>query len=311
MNRAVRNTFDDIKKTADSYKDTVLLAMKDYRAAQARAKVDSEPYKDAEERYKALCDVAARTARNTIKSAEKEFNSSMTAAVADLRKNLSDHLKAKADPDFWSNLRVYRSFAIVPSRSEIDFLLIDACGNTLALAALDSTLRGMKSPYRIDYKTAEMFDTDLDALEHFARLTKWSPIEYHTEACAIWKDEPKVFQNDRGEFFETGDKISSTSLILSRSAFESSLKQIDGIAESWVNSTIPAVRQVKDYTDSAENGSAAEQYIADREATAESVEVREDNKADEFARKHASERNANAARYTEVMQNYSTKRSSL
>ena len=311
MNRAVKNTFDGIKKAAGSYKNTVLIAMKDYRAAQARAKVDSEPYKDAEERYKALCDVAARTARNTINSAEKEFNKSTTAAVEDLRKNLSDHLKAKVGPDFWSNLRVYRSFAIVPSRSEIDFLLIDACGNTLALAALDSTLRGMKSPYRIDYKTAEMFDTDLDALEHFARLTKWSPIEFHSEACAIWKDEPKVFQNDRGEFFETGEKISSTSLILSRSAFESALKQIDSMAESWVNSTIPSVLQVKDYADSAENGSAAEQYIEDREKTAESVEVREESKADEFARQNASERNANAARYTGIMRNYSTKRSLL
>lgn len=307
MNRMSKKQFDEIRSLTMRLMAKTTSALTDFQSADARAKADSSAYKDETERYQSLRNTAALTALNAIKSAEQEFESDMRAEISTLRDMFRDHLRAKPLPDFWPTMGIYRSYGIAPSRAELDELLVLAQGNTLALTALDSTLRMLKSPYRIEYYSAESFSDDLEDLEHFAHSKMWSPVELHSAACAVWSGQPKIFVNENGEEFTTGATVDSISLLLARSNFESCFKQLDETAERWAHGTIPSVKQVKNYADKTDKDgktvSAAEQYIADREETGSIVTVTEGG-AEDKAREMAAEKNANAAQYQTIMDHY-------
>ena len=92
-------------------------------------------------------------------------------------------------------------------------------------------------------------------------------------------------------------------MTIARAAYESQLKGLSDMSGRWVNDIIPSIAQVKElYKDSED---AAEQYIADRQATGASATV-EPNKAEaiEHAETMARQRTEADNRAREVLSNY-------
>lgn len=264
MNRKTKNSFDRIQGAVSSYQTSVQEALFRFRQADAMAKEDSKQYVDAEGRYQARRDELVSAARQNIESAKELFSKTVRAEIGELRTELSSHTMNRPSPALLDNLRTFRDFNLQPTRTDISALLEMAQGNTLGIRAINSVLEATKSPLRINAPTIEDFERDLSALEKMASGNAWTPIDYHTTACAIYRDQPRP--NTPGY---TWDNLS---LLIARADFESNVKSLDNMSTRWVDDITPSIEQVKNYERNAD-GSAAEQYLSDRAATGASARV--------------------------------------
>lgn len=294
MNRKNKTSFDRIQGAVSSYQSSVKETLFRFRQADAQAKVDAEQYKDSETRYKAQRDELVNTARNSIESAKALFSKNVKTEIGELRKELGSHTMNRPSPALLDNLRTFKDFNMQPTQTDIAALLEMAAGNTLGIRAINSVLEATKSPLRIDFPTVEDFEKDLTALEKLTdESAVWTPIDFHHEACAIYGGQPRP--NYPGY---TWDNISLT---IGRATYESQLKGLSDMSKRWTDDVIPSI---KDYQDS-EDGSAAEQYQADRRSTGASAKI-EPNKAAavEHAETLARQRAEADNRAREVLSHY-------
>ena len=296
MNRKNKNSFERIQGAVSSYQSSVTEALLHFRQADAQAKEDSKQYVDAEGRYQAQRTELVNTARQSIESAKELFNKTVKTEIGELSRELGSHTMNRPSPALLDNLRTFRDFNLQPSKSDISALLEMAGGNTLGLRAINSVLKATKSPLRVDFPDTETFEKDLEALEKLTdESAVWTPIDFHHEGCAIYGGQPRPNY--------PGSTWGNTSLTIARAAYESQLKGLSDMSGRWVNDIIPSIAQVKElYKDSED---AAEQYIADRQATGASATV-EPNKAEaiEHAETMARQRTEADNRAREVLSNY-------
>ena len=296
MNRKNKISFERIQGAVSSYQSSVTEALLHFRQADAQAKEDSKQYVDAEGRYQAQRTELVNTARQSIESAKELFNKTVKTEIGELSKELGSHTMNRPSPALLDNLRTFRDFNLQPSKSDISAMLEMAGGNTLGLRAINSVLKATKSPLRVDFPDTETFEKDLEALEKLTdESAVWTPIDFHHEACAVYGGQPRPNY--------PGSTWGNTSLTIARAAYESQLKGLSDMSGRWVNDIIPSIAQVKElYKDSED---AAEQYIADRQATGASATV-EPNKAEaiEHAETMARQRAEADNRAREVIGHY-------
>lgn len=296
MNRKNKNSFERIQGAVSSYQSSVKEALFRFRQADTQAKEDSKQYVDAEGRYQAQRTELVNTARQSIESAKELFNKTVKTEIGELSRELGSHTMNRPSPALLDNLRTFRDFNLQPSKSDISALLEMAGGNTLGLRAINSVLKATKSPLRVVFPDTETFEKDLEALEKLTdESAVWTPIDFHHEGCAIYGGQPRPNY--------PGSTWGNTSLTIARAAYESQLKGLSDMSGRWVNDIIPSIAQVKElYKDSED---AAEQYIADRQATGASATV-EPNKAEaiEHAETMARQRTEADNRAREVLSNY-------
>ena len=296
MNRKNKISFERIQGAVSSYQSSVTEALLHFRQADAQAKEDSKQYVDAEGRYQAQRTELVNTARQSIESAKELFNKTVKTEIGELSKELGSHTMNRPSPALLDNLRTFRDFNLQPSKSDISAMLEMAGGNTLGLRAINSVLKATKSPLRVVFPDTETFEKDLEALEKLTdESAVWTPIDFHHEGCAIYGGQPRPNY--------PGSTWGNTSLTIARAAYESQLKGLSDMSGRWVNDIIPSIAQVKElYKDSED---AAEQYIADRQATGASATV-EPNKAEaiEHAETMARQRTEADNRAREVLSNY-------
>ena len=296
MNRKNKISFERIQGAVSSYQSSVTEALLHFRQADAQAKEDSKQYVDAEGRYQAQRTELVNTARQSIESAKELFNKTVKTEIGELSKELGSHTMNRPSPALLDNLRTFRDFNLQPSKSDISAMLEMAGGNTLGLRAINSVLKATKSPLRVDFPDTETFEKDLEALEKLTdESAVWTPIDFHHEGCAIYGGQPRPNY--------PGSTWGNTSLTIARAAYESQLKGLSDMSGRWVNDIIPSIAQVKElYKDSED---AAEQYLADRQATGASATV-EPNKAEaiEHAETMARQRTEADNRAREVLSNY-------
>ena len=296
MNRKNKNSFERIQGAVSSYQSSVKEALFRFRQADTQAKEDSKQYVDAEGRYQAQRTELVNTARQSIESAKELFNKTVKTEIGELSRELGSHTMNRPSPALLDNLRTFRDFNLQPSKSDISALLEMAGGNTLGLRAINSVLKATKSPLRVDFPDTETFEKDLEALEKLTdESAVWTPIDFHHEGCAIYGGQPRPNY--------PGSTWGNTSLTIARAAYESQLKGLSDMSGRWVNDIIPSIAQVKElYKDSED---AAEQYIADRQATGASATV-EPNKAEaiEHAETMARQRAEADNRAREVIGHY-------
>ena len=296
MNRKNKISFERIQGAVSSYQSSVTEALLHFRQADAQAKEDSKQYVDAEGRYQAQRTELVNTARQSIESAKELFNKTVKTEIGELSRELGSHTMNRPSPALLDNLRTFRDFNLQPSKSDISALLEMAGGNTLGLRAINSVLKATKSPLRVDFPDTETFEKDLEALEKLTdESAVWTPIDFHHEACAVYGGQPRPNY--------PGSTWGNTSLTIARAAYESQLKGLSDMSGRWVNDIIPSIAQVKElYKDSED---AAEQYIADRQATGASATV-EPNKAEaiEHAETMARQRAEADNRAREVIGHY-------
>ena len=296
MNRKNKNSFERIQGAVSSYQSSVKEALFRFRQADTQAKEDSKQYVDAEGRYQAQRTELVNTARQSIESAKELFNKTVKTEIGELSRELGSHTMNRPSPALLDNLRTFRDFNLQPSKSDISALLEMAGGNTLGLRAINSVLKATKSPLRVVFPDTETFEKDLEALEKLTdESAVWTPIDFHHEACAVYGGQPRPNY--------PGSTWGNTSLTIARAAYESQLKGLSDMSGRWVNDIIPSIAQVKElYKDSED---AAEQYIADRQATGASATV-EPNKAEaiEHAETMARQRAEADNRAREVIGHY-------
>ena len=296
MNRKNKNSFERIQGAVSSYQSSVKEALFRFRQADTQAKEDSKQYVDAEGRYQAQRTELVNTARQSIESAKELFNKTVKTEIGELSRELGSHTMNRPSPALLDNLRTFRDFNLQPSKSDISALLEMAGGNTLGLRAINSVLKATKSPLRVVFPDTETFEKDLEALEKLTdESAVWTPIDFHHEGCAIYGGQPRPNY--------PGSTWGNTSLTIARAAYESQLKGLSDMSGRWVNDIIPSIAQVKElYKDSED---AAEQYLADRQATGASATV-EPNKAEaiEHAETMARQRTEADNRAREVLSNY-------
>ena len=296
MNRKNKNSFERIQGAVSSYQSSVKEALFRFRQADTQAKEDSKQYVDAEGRYQAQRTELVNTARQSIESAKELFNKTVKTEIGELSRELGSHTMNRPSPALLDNLRTFRDFNLQPSKSDISALLEMAGGNTLGLRAINSVLKATKSPLRVVFPDTETFEKDLEALEKLTdESAVWTPIDFHHEGCAIYGGQPRPNY--------PGSTWGNTSLTIARAAYESQLKGLSDMSGRWVNDIIPSIAQVKElYKDSED---AAEQYIADRQATGASATV-EPNKAEaiEHAETMARQRAEADNRAREVIGHY-------
>ena len=296
MNRKNKNSFERIQGAVSSYQSSVKEALFRFRQADTQAKEDSKQYVDAEGRYQAQRTELVNTARQSIESAKELFNKTVKTEIGELSRELGSHTMNRPSPALLDNLRTFRDFNLQPSKSDISALLEMAGGNTLGLRAINSVLKATKSPLRVDFPDTETFAKDLEALEKLTdESAVWTPIDFHHEACAVYGGQPRPNY--------PGSTWGNTSLTIARAAYESQLKGLSDMSGRWVNDIIPSIAQVKElYKDSED---AAEQYLADRQATGASATV-EPNKAEaiEHAETMARQRAEADNRAREVIGHY-------
>ena len=296
MNRKNKNSFERIQGAVSSYQSSVKEALFRFRQADTQAKEDSKQYVDAEGRYQAQRTELVNTARQSIESAKELFNKTVKTEIGELSRELGSHTMNRPSPALLDNLRTFRDFNLQPSKSDISALLEMAGGNTLGLRAINSVLKATKSPLRVDFPDTETFEKDLEALEKLTdESAVWTPIDFHHEGCAIYGGQPRPNY--------PGSTWGNTSLTIARAAYESQLKGLSEMSGRWVNDVIPSIAQAKElYKDSED---AAEQYLADRQATGASATV-EPNKAEaiEHAETMARQRAEADNRAREVIGHY-------
>ena len=296
MNRKNKISFERIQGAVSSYQSSVTEALLHFRQADAQAKEDSKQYVDAEGRYQAQRTELVNTARQSIESAKELFNKTVKTEIGELSRELGSHTMNRPSPALLDNLRTFRDFNLQPSKSDISALLEMAGGNTLGLRAINSVLKATKSPLRVVFPDTETFEKDLEALEKLTdESAVWTPIDFHHEGCAIYGGQPRPNY--------PGSTWGNTSLTIARAAYESQLKGLSDMSGRWVNDIIPSIAQVKElYKDSED---AAEQYLADRQATGASATV-EPNKAEaiEHAETMARQRAEADNRAREVIGHY-------
>lgn len=273
MNRGTKNSFLAIQAAAASFQQKTAEILLKYRDERSKAEVESSAYKDSDGMFAAANASLKVNARNAIANAEKAFTGVVTDELQSLRKEFAAHMLAAPSQMFISNLRLYRDFGIKPGRAEINALIEQSGGSTLALQCLDSTLEAVGADFRIDFPDAGTFEDDLASLEKMAfGGFAYTPNEMHGEAVALFGGQEIVFHRPDGSTYTNGTKWDSVRLITARAVFESQIKALNEMGTRWTESVIPSVVTRELYHEN-ENATAEEQFKADKAATVEAVNI--------------------------------------
>lgn len=278
MNRSNRNAFDRIKTAGTDYQNAVKEALFRFRQADAEAHEESKQYKDEARIYEAKRAAAVANARNAITLAENAMTGTISAEIDGLRDEAFQHIASRPNAAFLDCLKVYNDFGIQPSKFEVEGLLKQNGGNTLGIRAINRLLEKTDSKFRVEAPDGATFEKDLAALERLSRGgSMYSPIDYHTEMVEVFGGSPRLMHRDDGSTYDGGYKWDSVSLITARVGFEKSLADLDGMSERWSKAVLPSAAQVLEYKPQTDKEgktvTAAEQYIADYEATVDGATV--------------------------------------
>ena len=276
MNRSVQRNFDEIKGAANAYKDSVVLALTEYRNTVQRIEKDAAAYKDEAAYIAPRKAGAIDKARADIGEAHRQFTSTVNANVSKLRDELTAHILVQPSPALINVIDLYNKYNLTATRSDVSALLSMAGGSTLGLRCINAMLENTGSNYRVSFPSIDAFEKDLEAVAGLPRVGEhYAPAEFHHENVAIWKDTPMLTYNSDGSTTDSGRSWDSVSLLTAGGAFESRVKALDEVQARWTDSVIPTVYDTTIYD---EDGAA--QFVADRNATAKSAEI---NPADNSA----------------------------
>ena len=276
MNRSVQRNFDEIKGAASSYRDSISYALAEFRNTMLRVEAESAKYKDEVAYIAPRKTEAVDKARAVIGEAHKQFTETVNANVSKLRDELTAHILVQPSPALINVIDLYNKYNLTATRSDIDAMLSMAGGSTIALRCIDAMLENTGSNYRVSFPSIDNYEKDLEAVAGLPRVGEhYSPTEFHHENVAIWKDTPMLTYNSDGSTTDSGRAWDGVSLLTVGSAFESRVKALDEVQARWTDSVIPTVYDTTIY-----GVDGAEQFVADRNATAKTAEI---NPADNSA----------------------------
>lgn len=269
MNRNAKNSFMKISGAISAYKAATVEILTRYRDADERAKRDAAQYKDEDQRYQEAKAALVAGARQELDAARARMGEIIKAEVDNLRGVLKDHVIIRPNPVFTDVLKSYTDFDLQPTETEIKAMLELSGGAALGLKMMNAALEKVHSDYRIEYTDVTAFERDIAYLAGLAeRALCYAPEGCHHEICQLYADSPRLRNG-----IDLGEKWSSTSLITQKMIFESAVDGLDAMSERWSAETVPSIKQLEDFYKDNEDATAAEQFIADREAVADAATV--------------------------------------
>ena len=232
--KKIESSFAALQASADTFKNAVRLAFKQYQTADNLAKQQSREFKDENAKYESARSAAASTTRATVGMIERSFTDTVRREAGTLRNELKSLTQTEPAPELLNALRTYRDYHIQPSRTELDHLLELSNSAPLALQAIQNVLRDVGSPFSLDFVTVAEREKDLVFLDKLSQGGfHWSPQNAHSQACRVWESEPIPGQ--------PGRNYDNMSLIIARSAFEDNLKTLAGMVPRWTENAAPKV----------------------------------------------------------------------
>ena len=269
MNRNAKTAFTTIQGAATAYRAAVAEILVKYRDADERAKLDAAKYKDEQTIYAEKHSALVADARQQLDAARDKLGEIVKGEVDTLRGVLKDHVCIRPGNLFSDALRCYVDYDLQPTATEIEAMMELNGGTMLGLRMMNAALEKVHSDFRIEYTDATAFERDISNLCGLAeRALCYAPEGCHHEICQLYADSPRL----RGGF-DLGEKWSSTSLITQKMIFESAVDGLDAMSERWSAETVPSIKQLEDFYKDNEDATAAEQFIADREAVADAATV--------------------------------------
>ena len=299
MNRKAKISFTRIEGAATAYRAAVVEILTAYREKIARAKTDATQYKDELTRYaEAKASIVSDT-RRRLDEARSKLTETVKGEIETLRGLLHEHVSIRPTSIFSDTLKSYADFDLQPTETEIAALLKLNGGASLGLRALNSVLKKVQSPFRVDYTRTDQFERDLADLDKLGEQAAcYAPLELYHEIIELYANTPNLRNG-----IDVGDKWGSVSLMVQSQLFESAIDDLRAMSERWSAEVVPSVTRLKDYKDT-ENASAAEQFIADREAVTNAAKVSKDADGEIAAARIAEERAKADRRAAEILNLY-------
>lgn len=299
MNRKAKISFTRIEGAATAYRAAVVEILTAYREKDARAKADAAAYKDEDQRYAEAKAAIVTDTRRQLDNARAKLTETVKGEVDALRGLLREHVSIRPTGLFGDALKFYGDYGLQPTETEIAALLELNGGASLGLRALSAVLEKVQSPLRIEYTTTDQFERDLADL---GKLGEWAacyaPLQLHHEICQLYVNTPNLRNG-----IDVGDKWGSVSLMVQSQLFESAIDDLRAMSERWSTETVPSITQLKDYKN-GEDASAAELFIADREAVTNAAKVSKDADGESIAARIAQEQARADKRAAEILNLY-------
>lgn len=268
----VKSIFDEVAAEIDRCNADGIAAYEDCRKGITAVKLEAARYKDeAGELAKRKAPLIATT-RHRLKAIDERRAGVVNAAVSKLKKALSDHLTAPANPALLSQLRAFTDFNVKMSRAELESFILQAADNYTALRCIQTVAANSGFTVTIP----EGFEEDLATISKLGRVpSMWCPSDYLSEGMEVLPDIPHFA--DDGSVAYSADRPDSIYLLIQSGAFNAARRELTNISEKWSRAFVPTISELKPVRDpeTQEVISTPEQQHAQAvEAAAETVDIK-------------------------------------
>lgn len=235
MNKKNELLLQGIKNKAELYTKKVSDTLEGFNAMMERTKNEGAVRKDEKEYIRENSAKHTAATRAILEKTASTFASEVRNAAEELRNQLLDSLSHPVPDAVVQQLDVMSRFGIKPTKTQIENLIDLNGGNILGLEAISSVLTASGSEYKVNFHDVCDYETDLEALEHFAQAADhFVPLDHHHAGCMVYDGQQREMTRPDGTRYASGYTWDSISLIGNQTAFVSHLPELDEMTARWV-----------------------------------------------------------------------------
>ena len=269
MNKTAQRHVNAIMDAETAYLNSTGTALLEYRQRKNQIHDAAKAYKDEQAHVDKYLPEAKSIARDALTRAEHTLKSAIKSNLEGLKRELQTSINQPIPQGFTERISLYRAAALAPSRTEAEALLQMAGKNPLAIRAVAKLLDDMKAPVRVDSRSIDQYEADLDTLAALAEQPLLHcPNETYSELSEVMKGEPMPTRTANG-YVNIGNTWDSTALLVACQIIPSQIRSIEKNADAWSADVTYQLRErehaaeVAKSKEEAEN--AGEEYTPDRE----------------------------------------------
>lgn len=254
MNLSTDKSFCNIKGAISAYQAGVTDTLNAFKVAVDAAKAESQRFKDEDKIFAEKKAACVEVARSGIAMARETLKSTMQGEVDSLKSELTTHLTTPVNPSFRDTLILYKTYSLPLSKVEIEGLIKLNMGAPIGYRMLNKVLEDGHSRYRVDVPSVSDYEGDITLLERISTAPLWSTTENYPELVS-------VFNGTQREDSVTGVFWDRTTLLISRSDFDSKINKLADMESRWSATVTPSLKTIELYEE--KDGKTAEQQLAD------------------------------------------------
>ena len=307
MNKTAQRYVNAIADAETAYLNSTGTALLEYRQRKAQIINASKAYKDESSHVDKYLPEAKSIARDALARAEHALKNAIKTNLEGLKRELQTSINQPIPQGFAERIGLYRTAALAPNRTEAEVLLTMAGKNPLAIRAVSKLCDDTKAPVRVDSRSIDQYEADLDALAALAEQPLLHcPNETFSELSEVMKGEPMPTRTANG-YVNIGNTWNSMALLIACQTIPSKIRSIEKNADAWSADVTYQLRErehaaeVAKAKEEAEN--AGEEYKPEQEPTSTTgIEAR--NTAADLLAEQGRQHSENAAKAAQALQHY-------